>query len=101
MTSLPRDLGFEVAAEMGTDRSASKDLASRRGAGQVRHIYCPALWLQQAVSRRLTMVKKAGATLSPDIGTKAGIASTKMWDLLEQFGSMRVAGRSAAALAMI
>ena len=34
----------------------------------------------------MTLVKKAGATLSPDIGTKAGIASPKMWDLLQQFG---------------
>ena len=102
MKALLNDLGFEVAAEMGTDSSASKGLASRRGAGQVRHIHCPALWLQQAVSRRrLTLVKKAGATLSADIGTKAGIASAKMWDLLERFGCTRAAGRSAAALAMV
>ena len=60
MKALLNDLGFEVAAEMGTDSSASKGLASRRGAGHVRHIHCPALWLQQAVSRRgLTLVKKA------------------------------------------
>ena len=86
---------------MEKDHSASKDIASRSGAGQVHHIYCPALWHQQAESRQLTMVKKAGATLSPDIGTKAGIARTKMWDLLEPFGSMQAAGRSAAALAMV
>ena len=102
MQALMKDLGFDVGAELGTDSSASKGLASRRGAGQVRHIHCPALWLQQAVSRRrLTLAKKPGATLSADIGTKAGIASGKMWDLMQRFGCTRAAGRSSAALAMV
>ena len=39
MKSLLKDLGFDLAAELGTDSSASKGLASRRGAGQVRHIH--------------------------------------------------------------
>ena len=102
MTPLLKDLGFVMAAEIRTDSSASKGLALRRGASQVRHIHCSALWLQQAVSRRrLTLVKKEGATLSPDIGTKAGIASTKMWDLRQRFGCTWATGRSAGALAMV
>ena len=71
MTLVLKDRGFEMATEMRTNSSASKGFAS-----------CLALWLQQAVSRRRSMlVKKAGATLCPDIGTKAGIARPKLWDL--------------------
>ena len=101
MKTLLEDLGVQVSAEMETDPSAAKGLASTRGAGQVRHIHCPALMLQQALSRRrLSLVKKYGSTLSADIGTKAGVASAKQWDLMQRFGCVRAAGRSSSALSM-
>ena len=82
-----------------TDSSAAKGMASRRGAGQVRHIHCPALWLQQVISRRrLTIKKRAGAVLSPDIGTKAGVPAPQMWELLGLFGVVRGTGRAEAQL---
>ena len=99
LVALMADLGFNMAAELGTDSTAAKGLASRRGAGGVRHIHCPALWLQQAIAqRRLTIVKRPGATISPDIGTKAGISAPKQWDLLSRFGCVRAGGRSNTAL---
>ena len=41
--SLLPDLSLEVKAELATDISACKGLCSRRGAGKIRHIHCPAL----------------------------------------------------------
>ena len=52
LKSLMSDLSLEVKAELVTDSSACKGLCSRRGAGKILHIHCPALWLQRAVARR-------------------------------------------------
>jgi len=97
--SLAADMGWKLEVVMVTDSTAAKGLASRRGAGTIRHIHCPALWLQQAIAqRRVTIEKKAGKELSPDIGTKAGISGPQMWTLLEGFGIVRARGRSTAQL---
>ncbi len=99
LQSLMKDIGWIADAKLRTDSSAAKGMASRRGAGTVRHIHCPALWLQQAISRRrLTIEKTAGATLSADIGTKASIPAPKLWELLNRFGVFRETSTSAARL---
>ncbi len=86
LRSLMKDIGWDAEARLVTDSSAAKGMASRGGAGTVRHIHCLTLWLQQAISRRrLSIEKAAGAQLSPDIGTKAGIAAPKLWELLARF----------------
>ena len=96
MKSLLQDLQWpNLDAELGTDSSAAKGMASRRGAARVRHIHCPSLWLQQAIAgRRLRITKKAGVMLSPDVGTKAGINSEKVWELLSTFNVQRISGRA-------
>ena len=79
LASSALEKGWKMTPTLVTDSSAAKGMASRRGAGQVRHIHCPALWLQQVISRRrLTIKKRAGAALSPDIGTKAGVPAPQM-----------------------
>ena len=93
------DCGLEVEAELGTDSAAGIGMASRRGAARIRHIHCPTLWLQQAISqKRLKIVKKLGTSLAPDVGTKAGVPAEKMWSLLQSFGIVRAEGRASAAL---
>ena len=92
--------GGDVTAILATDSSAAKGMASRRGAGTVRHIHCPALWLQHAVARRqMKLQKRDGKTLPPDVGTKAGIPAAHVWELLKQWGVERATGRAAAQLA--
>ena len=51
LKSLMSDLSLDVKAELVTDSSACKGLCSRRGAGRIRHIHCPALWLQRVRER--------------------------------------------------
>ena len=63
--------GFSMQADLRTDSTAAKGPTSRRGAGQVRHVHCPALWLQQAIARRrIRIEKQPGSTLSADVGTR-------------------------------
>ena len=52
LKSLMSDLSLEVKEELVTDSSACKGLYSKRGAGKIRHIHSPALWLHHAVARR-------------------------------------------------
>ena len=95
------DLSLEVKAELVTDSSACKGLCSRRGSGKIRHIHCPALWLQHAVARRqIAITQHAGKDLAPDVGTKAGIPEDTMWRLLGMFGLARGEGRAKQALNM-
>ena len=71
LSSLLKDLKIEVDSILVTDSTACKGMASRRGTGKVRHIHCPALWLQQAISRKLISIqKKAGKSFCADVGTK-------------------------------
>ena len=69
LKSLMSELSLDVKAELVTDSSACKGLCSRRGAGKIWHIHCPALWLQHAVARRQTgIARRAGKDLAPDVG---------------------------------
>ena len=93
------DLSLEVKAELATDSSACKGLCSRRGAGKVRHIHCPAQWLQHAVTRRqIRITHRAGKDLAPDVGTKTGIPKDTRWRLLGMFGLAKAECRAKQAL---
>jgi hypothetical protein len=97
LKSLIADLGRSFTGVLITDSTVAKGLASRRGAGNVRHIHCPALWVQGAVARKqFSLKKRAGKELSADIGTKATVSGSDMWNLLGRFGCRRATGRSAA-----
>ena len=99
LTSSIFDLKLEVEAELVTDSTACKGLCSRRGAEKIRHIHCPTLWLQHAIARRLLSIRKRdGKDLVPDVGTKAGIASNHMWRLLGSFGIVKAEGRAKLTL---
>ena len=101
LKSLMSDLSLEVKAELVTDSSACKKLCSRRGAGKIRHIHCPALWLQHAVARRqVAITRRAGKDLAPDVGTKAGIPEDTMCRLLGMFGLAKREDRAKQALNM-
>ena len=68
-----RDLGImmDTPVDLRMDATAGIGIASRRGAGRIRHIHTPALWLQQAVQdRRVAMGKVLGAVNPADFGTK-------------------------------
>ena len=51
MKGLMADLGLEVGVQVNTDSSAARSIASRKGAGRVRHVEVRELWVQEKVRR--------------------------------------------------
>ncbi len=58
VNGLVEDLGIEFGVQVNADPSATKSIASRRGAGRVRHIEVRELWVQDHVAKgELTIMK--------------------------------------------
>jgi hypothetical protein len=69
--SLAAELGLKINVVLHTDSSGAKSMASRRGAGRVRHIETKWLWLQAAVANGLIKLEKVAGTVNPaDLMTK-------------------------------
>ena len=66
-----QDWGLTFKPQIKTDSSSAKGILARRGAGKLRHIETPFLWLQQvAMRRQLEILKVAGVKNEADLGTK-------------------------------
>eukprot|EP00929_Paragymnodinium_shiwhaense_P114696 TRINITY_DN83169_c0_g1_i1.p1 TRINITY_DN83169_c0_g1~~TRINITY_DN83169_c0_g1_i1.p1 ORF type:complete len:160 (-),score=28.37 TRINITY_DN83169_c0_g1_i1:263-697(-) len=98
--SLLADLGVQPRQPplLRVDSSACLGMAGRKGAGKVRHIHTPCLWLQRAVADgRLVLAKIEGAVNPADLGTKA-LPAASIKKILADIGYVCVSGRSALAL---
>ena len=63
------DFGENVAqCILGTDSSSAKCIMERRGAGRIRHLHCPMLWLQERVDSGEIRIE---INEREDVGTKA------------------------------
>ena len=83
---------------LGTDSSSDKSIMERRGAGRIRHLHCPMLWLQERVdSGEVRREKRKGLHNTADIGTKAVTAPVRRKHLKALKMEWRD-GRSPAAL---
>ena len=73
LKALLEELGVEIKkpVRLILDATAGIGMASRRGAGRIRHIHAPSLWLQRAVSDQRVCLEKVRGELNPaDLGTK-------------------------------
>ena len=74
LVSLARELGFVGLGpilHLGTDSSAAKSFACRRGLGRMKHLEIRDLWLQKEVSDGKVEVHKVDGTSNPaDLMTK-------------------------------
>ena len=71
--NLMRDMGvtFSEPILLRVDSTACLGMCGRKGAGRVRHIHTPTLWLQQAVANKIIILDKVVGTENPaDLGTK-------------------------------
>ena len=69
--NLALDFGRQLSPVLKTDASAAIGIASRRGAGKIRHLATQTLWLQQLVTdKRIKLSKVSGSVNPADIGTK-------------------------------
>ena len=84
--------------EVKVDASAGRGVAMRRGAGRIRHIATPTLWLQRYVSENIIAVtKQRGEDNVADLGTKHLDISTMTKHMLK-CGFKFSTGQSAMAL---
>ena len=79
------------------DASAGLGIIHRRGAGRIRHIHTPALWLQRAHQDGLLVAQKVdGAENVADLGTKHVDRPTFV-KMLTKCGMVALPGRSRMA----
>ena len=100
MTEMLKDMGVcaSEALTVHVDATAGLGMASRRGAGRIRHIACPTLWLQQAVQDGRVHLKKVAGSKNPaDLGTKF-VDKTTIRRALHQCGFVALSGRSQQSL---
>ena len=98
--ALLRDMGHALTepVSLQMDATAGIGIASRRGAGRIRHIATPTLWLQCAVQDgRIKLAKIPGKENPADLGTKH-VEREVIDRTLKQCGFMRLEGQSAKAL---
>ena len=97
--NMAADLGRVLRPRLLLDATAAKGIASRRGAGKIRHIDVQTLWLQRLVTEKLMDIEKVdGKTGNPsNLGTK----HVDRADLVRELGLMSFferSGRSKLAL---
>ena len=87
------DLVVEVKAPVNADSSTARSIASRRGAGRVRHIEVRELWVQDRVAKgELSVVKVKGEENVAD-GLTKHVDRQKMEQYMEACGMVRRSGR--------
>ncbi len=92
------DLGIPMEIVVKTDASAAKGIASRRGAGKVRHIDVHQLWVQDLVAKgEIIILKVPGSENLADVLTKHVNRDTldKMLERGRSSRTARTAGRHA------
>ena len=93
MKGLLDDMGIEVKVQVNTDSSAAKSIASRRGAGRVRHIEVRELGVQDRVTKgELSVVKVKGEENVAD-GLTKHVDRQKMEQYMEACSMVRRSGR--------
>ena len=96
--AMARDLGLSKSLRLFVDASAGMGIAQRRGAGKVRHIHTPALWIQRAIHNKVLSIHKCkGASNPADLGTKH-LDAKSIWMCMTRLGYHRRAGQSKLTL---
>ena len=91
--NLLADIGVQVTIEVNTDASAAKGIASRRGAGKVRHIEVSQLWFQQKVLEGEIVLKKVAGQDNLAGALTKGLDGTGIERHLSGTGQSIVEGR--------
>ena len=99
-SALLQDMGvrLEKPSLLRVDSTACLGMSGRRGAGRIRHITTPCLWLQRAIADgRLELEKVDGKVNPADLGTKV-LPASAIQRIVEQIGFVTLKGKSRMAL---
>ena len=90
---LMADLGLEVGVQGNTDSSAARSIASRRGAGRVRHIEARELWVQDRVAKGDLEIKRVKGEENVADGLTKHVERAKMDYYMKECGFVWRSGR--------
>ena len=93
MQSLFKDLGVDVEVQINTDSSTGKSVASRRGAGKIRHLDIRDLWIQERVARGDIMIEKVRGEDNVANGLTKHVDKQKMDQFMSECGFEKRSGR--------
>ena len=93
MQSLFKDLGVDVEVQINTDSSTGKSVASRRGAGKIRHLDTRDLWIQERVARGDIMIEKVRGEDNFADGLTKHVDKQKMDQFMSECGLEKRSGR--------
>ena len=97
---MAKDFGIDLTrtVSLRVDSTAGIGVSSRRGAGRIRHIHTPALWLQSAVhDGRIAMSKVLGTENPANLGTKH-VSAGEIHATWKKIGFVLLEGRSQKTL---
>ena len=93
MQSLFKDLGLDVEVQINTDSSTGKSVASRRGAGKIRHLDTRDLWIQERVARGDILIEKVRGEDNVADGLTKHVEKWKMDQFMSECGFEKRSGR--------
>ena len=93
MQSLFKDLGVDVEVQINTDSSTGKSVASRRGAGKIRHLDTRDLWIQERVAKGDIMIEKVRGEDNVADGLTKHVDKQKMDQFMSECGFEKRSGR--------
>ena len=93
MQSVFRDLGVDVEVQINTDSVTGKSVASRRGAGKIRHLDTRELWIQERVARGDIVIEKVRGEDNVADGLTKHVDKHKMDQYLSECGFEKRSGR--------
>ena len=88
-----KDLGVDVEVQINTDSSTGKSVASRRGAGKIRHLGTRDLWIQERVARGDIMIEKVRGEDNVADGLTKHVDKQKMDQFMSECGFEKRSGR--------
>ena len=93
MQSLFKVLGVDVEVQINTDSSTGKSVASRRGAGKIRHLDTRDRWIQERVARGDIIIEKARGEDNVADGLTKHVDKQKMDQFMIECGFEKRSGR--------
>ena len=96
--SMSKDLGRTLACHLKGDSTSADGIGNRRGAGKIRHIHTPTLWLQGHIADKTIVQGRVDTKNNPaDLGTKH-LTSEEMQRHMKTLGFSFRTGTSPLAL---
>ena len=93
MRSLLADFGIKVTVRINVDSETAKSIASRKGAGKIRHVETQEMWVQEKVAKKDVFLRKIWGTENISDGLTKNVERPKLDKYLAGSNQRFVSGR--------